>query len=108
MEAALPTNGMFWSREFIGAVKTCLTCEIAVLDGNFEHKILIFRENPFHVTILTFSDLQFAIWIDLIGPREDGVLKICLWFTLVRGYVTVPRCGCVGPVLPDTGDEIFI
>jgi len=43
--------GIYW------AVKTCFTCEIAVLDGNFEHKILIFRENPFHVTILTFSDL---------------------------------------------------
>ena len=90
----LPTNGIYSSQEFIRAGKSSFTCEIAVLDGNFDHKILLSRENPFHVTNLTYSDLEPALLIYLIGPWEVGVLKICLWLLLL-GYVTVSCCGCV-------------
>jgi len=43
--------------KFIRTSICSFSCEIAVLDGNFDHKILLFRENPFHVTDPTFPDL---------------------------------------------------
>ena len=59
--------------------------------------------------------------IILIGLREGGVLQTCLWFTLVRGYVTyttIPQyrlnktkqhtLSRSVAVLPDAEDEIII
>ena len=57
------TNRIYSSQEFIRA----FTCEIAVLDGKFDRKMLLSREIFFHVTNPTFSDLEPARLIDLIG-----------------------------------------
>jgi len=59
--------------------------------------MLLARGNTFHVTDPNFSDLEPALSIDLIKPWKGGVIKTCLWLSLVRprGYVTVSWFGCV-------------
>jgi len=46
----LSTNGICSSLEFFRAGKSSFTCEIAVLDENFDYKMMFAKENPFHVT----------------------------------------------------------
>jgi len=50
-----------------GVCKTLFNCEIAALEGNFDHEIRICTERPFNVTDLTFCDVLPLLLIDLIG-----------------------------------------
>jgi len=68
MDSTLLQTEFIRVKEFIRAGKSSFTCDITVLDGNFDYNILLSRENPFHVTNPSFSDIEPPLFIDLIGP----------------------------------------
>jgi hypothetical protein len=69
--------------------KQKITSEITALDGNFEHEILITRKGLLHIVNLSFDGPWLACLIDLIGPLEDGLLKMCLCFPHFSRYISV-------------------